>query len=65
MVLTNERQVVNMKGYNQEHLEAVANRNVELCKNDLQKFRTRMFWLGWKEKEIEQMITYLKRKGAI
>lgn len=54
-----------MKGYNQEHLEAVANRNVELCKNDLQKFRTRMFWLGWKEKEIDQMITYLKRKGAI
>ncbi len=54
-----------MKGWAEEHLEVVAERNADLCREDLQKFRTRMFWLGWKEKEIDQMITHLKRKGVV
>lgn len=50
-----------MKGFEQEHLEAVAIRNKELYEKDKKKFETRMFWLGWKPSEVEQMKKYLER----
>lgn len=52
-----------MKGYYQEHLEAVAERNRTLFEEDRQRFENRMFWLGWKNNEIKEMIKYLKRSG--
>lgn len=41
-------------------MEAVANRNKEMYEKDKKKFETRMFWLGWKQSEIEQMEKYLE-----
>ena len=50
-----------MKGYLQEHLEAVAERNRKLWQEDKKGFETRMFWLGWKTGEIKMMVEYLER----
>lgn len=52
-----------MKGFAQEHLEAVAKRNRELFIENREKFETRMFWLGWKPSEINAMIKYLERSN--
>lgn len=53
-----------MKGYYEEHLEAVAERNRELFETRENDFKNYMFSIGWQNNEIEQMIKYLNRKGA-
>lgn len=52
-----------MKGWNEEHLEAVAKRNKDLFEKDKEQFKNRMFWLGWKPSEVDRMIKYLERRN--
>ena len=51
-----------MKGFEQEHLEAVADRNSEFYKNDDKEFYAKMILLGWTDTEIKKMIARIKRK---
>lgn len=43
-----------------DQLKVVALRNAELYFEDKQKFETKMFWLGWKPSEVEQMKMYIE-----
>jgi hypothetical protein len=52
-----------MKGYEQEHLEAVADRNADLYRKDEKEFYVKMFLIGWTDTEIKQMIARIKRKA--
>lgn len=46
-----------------ERMKVVAKRNADLYFKDKEKFETRMFWLGWKPSEVQQMETYINRMG--
>lgn len=42
-------------------MKLVAKRNADLYFKDKEKFETRMFWLGWKPSEVQQMEAYINR----
>lgn len=50
------------KTANQEHLEAVADRNARIYFDNESIFRKYMLALSWEPHEIDKMIKHLKRK---